>query len=237
MMNSRLKIVFPLVCFLLMATFVAPVRATEYNPGVSVGQWIKYGDYVISTPAGTIISPDWTMIEVIGVSGKEVTLRTTGAYMNGTAIPASELLCNIETFRINETLLVYQTYLLAANLNEGDKILNVADAATINKTETRTILGTSRSVNIINVTNSYPGQNIKNIIIYDQASGMSLSMEMEITIIESALTYTNSYSIIDTNIFEVQPIPEFQSWMILSLFMMATLAVVIIQRRKHTTQQ
>ena len=77
---------------------------------------------------------------------------------------------------------------------------------------------------------------MKSIIIYDKASGMSLGMEMEITIIEPAVTYTNSYTIIDTNIFDCQPIPEFQSWMILPLFMTATLLVVIIQKRKHTTQ-
>jgi len=236
MMNLRLKIAFPLACALLLAAFIAPVSAATYNPGVSVGQWVKYGDYVVTTPAETVISPDWSMIEVIGVSGKEVTLRLTGAYMNGTAIPSSEIIANIETYRITEGMFEYQNYLLAANLNQGDKTLNVADAPTINKTETRTILGTSRSVNILNFTNSYPGQAMKSVIIYDKASGMSLGMEMEITIIEPAVTYTNSYTIIDTNIFDCQPIPEFQSWMILPLFMTATLLVVIIQKRKHTTQ-
>jgi len=232
MMNSRLKIAFPLVCVLLIVSFVAPVWAAEYNPGVSVGQWIKYGNYVVTTPAETVISPDWSMMEVIGVSGKEVTLRITGAYMNGTAMPAYEMICNIETYRISEGVVAYQTYLLAANLTQGDKTLNVADANTINKTETRTILGTSRSVNILNFTNSYAGQSMKSIIIYDKASGMSLGMEMEITIIEPAVTYTNSYTIIDTNIFEVQPIPEFQSWMLLPLFMIATLLVVMLKKRK-----
>jgi len=231
MMNLRLKIAFPLVCALLIVAFVAPVWAAEYNLGVSVGQWVKYCDYVVTTPAEASTNPDWSMIEVVGVSGKEVTLRITGAYKNGTTIPASQLTCNIETGMTGG----FQRYIIAANLNQGDKTLNVADAATINKTETRTILGASRTVNIINITNSYPSQNIKSVVIYDQASGMSLSWEMEITIIESAVTYTNSYSIIDTNIFEVEPIPEFQSWMILPLFMIATLLVVILQKRKHTT--
>jgi len=233
MMNSRLKIAFPLACVLLMATFVAPVRATEYNPGVSVGQWIKYGNYVVTTPAESVISPDWSMLEVIGVSGKEVTLRITGAYMNGTAIPASEVICNIEVGRINE----WQRYIIAANLNQGDKILNTATADTINKTETRMILGASRSVNILNFTYSAAGQDMTFTYIYDKASGMNLEFEMKINIIEQAVTYTNSYSVIDTNIFDCEPIPEFQSWMILSLFMTATLLVIIIQRRKHTTQQ
>ena len=61
-------------------------------------------------------------------------------------------------------------------------------------------------------------------------------MEMEITIIESAVTYTNSYTILDTNIFEVQPIPEFPSWMLLPLFMTTTLLAVVIKKRKHNKQ-
>jgi len=237
MKNLRTKNVFSLICILLTVTFVAPVLAVDYNPGVSVGQWIKYGNYVVTTPAETVISPDWAMLEVIGVSGKEVTLRATGAYMNGTAMPAYEMICNIETYRISEGVVAYQTYLLAANLNQGDKTLNVADAPTINKTETRTILGTSRSVNILNFTNSYPGQALKSIIIYDKASGMSLGMEMEIIIIEQAVTYTNSYSIIDTNIFEVEPIPEFPSWSLIVILLVSVAALGIVYRRKLQIQK
>ncbi len=228
MISSRLKIALPLVCVLLMATSVAPVWATEYNPGVSVGQWVKYGNYVVTTPAETVISPDWSMIEVVGVSGKEITLRITGAYMNGTAIPSEDLTCNIETCMIDG----FQRYIIAANLNQGDKILNLAVSDTINKTETRTILGASRSVNILNFTSSYAGQNIRATYIYDKASGMQLGMEMEITIIEPAVTYTNSYSIIDTNIFDCESIPEFSSWIILPLFMITMLLAAVIYKKK-----
>ena len=112
----------------------------------------------------------------------------------------------------------------------------MAVSDTINKTETRTVLGASRSVNILNFTNSFPGQSIKIAYIYDKVSGMQIGMKMETTIIAQAVTYTNSYRIIDTNIFDCEPIPEFQSWMILPLFMTATLLVVIIQKRKHSTQ-
>jgi hypothetical protein len=208
MKNLRLKIAFTLVCVLLTGAFVAPVFAVDYNPGVSVGQWIKYGDYIVTTPAESVFSPDWSMIEVIGVSGKEITLRITGAYMNGTALPASEVICNIESGGFN----MWQRYIIAANLNQGDKILNTATADTINKTETRMILGTSRSVNILNFTYSYAGQDTTFTYIYDKASGMNLGFEMKTTIIDQAVTYTNSYTIHDTNIFEVEPIPEFPSW-------------------------
>jgi hypothetical protein len=231
MSNQRLKTAFTLASVFLIMAFAAPASAAEYNPGVSAGQWMKYGNYVITTPAEATANPDWSMIEVVGVSGKEVTLRITGAYKNGTAIPASQLTCNIESGMTGG----FQRYIIAANLNQGDKILNLAVSDTINKTETRTILGTSRSVNILNFTSTMPTQTIKVTYIYDKISGMQLGMDMETTI-TGAETYTNSYSIIDTNIFEVEPIPEFQSWMILPLFMTATLLVVILQKRKHATQ-
>jgi len=64
MVNSGSKIAFLLVCVLMMVAFVAPALAVECNPGVSVGQWIKYGDYVVTTPAEAAISPNWSMIEV-----------------------------------------------------------------------------------------------------------------------------------------------------------------------------
>lgn len=233
MVNSRLKITLLLVCFLLMGALVTPVLAVEYNPGVSVGQWIKYGDYVLTTPAGSVISPDWSMIEVIRVSGKEVTLRITGAYMNGTAIPSSEVTCNIESGIVGG----HQRYIIAANLSQGDKILNLAVSDTINKTETRTILGTNRSVNILNFTSSFPGQNLKIAYIYDQASGMHLGMEMEMTIVEPGVVYTNSYSIIDTNIFEVEPIPEFPSWAILLILLPSVTIFAVFHKRKVQTKK
>jgi hypothetical protein len=233
MMKSRLKIAFPSVCVLMIVAFVAPALAVEYNPGVSVGQWIKYGDYVVTTPAETVISPDWSMIEVIGVSGKEVTLRITGAFKNGTTIPPSEVICNIEEGRINE----WQRYIIAADLNQGDKILTSATADTVNKTETRTILNASRSVNILNFTNAFPGQGMTITYIYDKASGMQLAMEMETTIIETSVTYTNSYSIIDTNIFEVDPIPELPSWSLLLILLLSVAIFAVFYKRKLQTDK
>ena len=70
----------------LLVTFVAPVLAVEYNPGVSVGQYVKYGNFYGGYNPG-VIPYDWEKIEVIAVSGKEVTLLTTGQFKNGTALP------------------------------------------------------------------------------------------------------------------------------------------------------
>jgi len=208
MVNSRLKIAFPLVCILLVVVFVTPAMAVDYAPGVSVGQWVKY-NYIITSPGWeTESKPAWAMIEIVEVSGKEVTLRISGEYENGTAITNVDgnpevLTANIETGIISGQ----QRYIIAANLNEGDPILNKPGSDIINKTETRTYLGVSRSVNILNFTSSYMGYNLRVTFVYDKASGMSLEMETETTIIESGVTYEDSCSIIDTNIFGASSTP------------------------------
>ncbi len=33
------------LAFVLLVTFIAPALAVEYNPGVSVGQYVKYGNF------------------------------------------------------------------------------------------------------------------------------------------------------------------------------------------------
>ena len=121
--------------------------------------------------------------------------------------------------------------------HQGDKILNTATADTINKTETRTILGTSRSVNILNLTYSYAGQDTTFTYIYDKASGMNLGFEMKTTIIEQAVTYTNSYTIHDTNIFECEPIPEFPSWTLLLILLLSVTIIGVFYKRKLQTEK
>jgi len=66
---------------------------------------------------------------------------------------------------------------------------------------------------------------------------MSLSMELEITIIESAVTYKNSYSIIDTNIFEVESIPELSSWSLLLTLLLSVAIFGVFYKRKPQIQK
>ena len=234
-MNSRLEIACPLVCVLLIVAFAAPAKAADYNLGVSVGHWVKYGNYVVTTPAEAALNPDWSMIEVVGVSGKDVTLRISGEYTNGTAITPSNVTCNVETGMIGG----HQRYIIAANLNQGYHILVSPGSDTINKTETRTYLGVSRSVNILNFTSSMAGQSIRVTYIYDKASGMHLEMDMEITLTEPAATYKNSYSIIDTNIFGTQQqesstIPVEWTVLIATIVVISAIVtgVLLMRRRK-----
>ena len=72
----------------------------------------------------------------------------------------------------------------------------------INKTETRTYLGYSRTVNIIETTSS--DENYANhwILVYDKASGLLMEQSFELTTKTPTLeTVKQSYSVIETNIF------------------------------------
>jgi hypothetical protein len=62
-----------------------------------VGQYVKYGNFYGGYMPG-VIPYDWEKIEVIAVSGKEVTLLTTGQFKNGTALPnTGTTVHNLET--------------------------------------------------------------------------------------------------------------------------------------------
>ena len=146
MLDFKLKIVAALA-FVLLVTFVAPVLAVEYDLGVSVGQYVKYGNYY-GVNTGTVQFLAWEKKEVVAVSGKEVTLRTTGQFKNGTAMPHSgdTYVYNVETGATNETHGDLKS-IIAANLNEGDVV--PPGTFVVNKTEIRTYMGVSRVVNIL----------------------------------------------------------------------------------------
>jgi hypothetical protein len=201
MSNFKLKVTVALVCVLLVA-FAAPALAVVYNPGVSVGQYVKYGNIVgIGPGMESANNTDWMKIEVAAVSGKNVTLRTSGQFKNGTAAPTSTAIYNVETGMMNGTPSTFGP-IISANLNVGDTIPPSIAGLTINRTETRTYMSINRSVNILNMTMSMTGISYKQIVIYDKASGIALEIEMSTTItMPTPQTMKISYNVVDTNIF------------------------------------
>ena len=205
MSGLKLGIAFALTCALLMALAV-PVLAVDYNPGISVGQGAEYGNYVLD---GQETDVNWTRFGVAAVSGKEVTLTELTAYMNGTDETVDKVY-DVEAGTVGGQPAYFPgSVIIAANLNEGDALPPVDLGYIVNKTETRTYLGVSRSVNIVSYSLSGEGYNLSETFVYDKASGMRLELEGEATTIEpehpSTSTYSNS--IIDTNIFE-EPEPK-----------------------------
>jgi hypothetical protein len=202
MLNS--KIIFSMtVAFFLFAMVAAPVLAAVYNPGVSNGQFVTYGNFIgIGPGLESFNNTNYVKQEIIDVSGKEITLLTTGQLKDGTATPGngSTSVWNIETGTLNGVPNV-EGPIIAANLNQGDSIppLNIY---TINKTVTRTYLGVSISVNILNPTITTPDYAIVVTFIYDRASGMLLEASSVTTQNQPQSTPSEySYSIIETNIF------------------------------------
>jgi len=83
MVESRSKIVFALALVLVMPS-IASVLAVDYNPGVTIGQYVKYGNFVYTVNGTQNEVPlNWTRLDVTSISGKDVTILATGQFKNG----------------------------------------------------------------------------------------------------------------------------------------------------------
>jgi len=225
MLCSKLK-TFPALIGIILVTLVAPVKAVEYNVGVSVGQCVTYGNFVGIGPS---MSPDinetlWMRLDVTEVSGKNVTLHASGMYKNGTSAPESGTICNVETGWSNSSGMYGISMLIAANLQAGDALPGTP--FTINKTETRNYGGFVTSVNILNLTFSMPGYYYKYVYVWDKPSGMLLEIDMEMQT-PSPPTYSKmAFSMTNTNI------PEFPSNIILPIFMTSALIAILCLKKR-----
>jgi hypothetical protein len=197
-----------------------PMVTGEYNPGVSVGDYVTYGNFVcneVHQGEGWVCvnDLDFKKIEVIAVSGKEVTFLHTQQFKNGSATPISG--CT-ETWDVEQAMWSDETddwidycLIIAANLTEGDQIHSHACNFTehvITITEVRTYLGVSRNVNLV-ITNhmgDWPVYsddeycNVTDIVVYDLASGFKLESERS----TSDGNVISAMSIVETNIFSAQ---------------------------------
>jgi hypothetical protein len=200
----------PLTAFIaitVLAALALSVFAQEYNPGVTEGQYVTYGNFVGIGPGFESFNDyDLLKLEVVSVSGNEVTLLSTGQFKNGNAIPGNgtTTVWNVETGTEDGTPST-QGPIIAANLVQGDAI-PPPNTYTVNKTEDQTYLGTSRSVNILDVTISTPDYDTTLAYVYDRVSGMLLESTSKTTQTQpEPSTSEYSYSIIETNIFETAP--------------------------------
>ncbi|MDT8782444.1 MAG: hypothetical protein IAX22_07380 [Candidatus Bathyarchaeota archaeon] len=193
MFNLKLGICFCLV-FVLLSGLVASVSATEYKVGVSVGQWIAYGNYDVidSGDQGTI--PAWSKLEVSSVSEQRVLFYASGMYRNGSEF----------YYHADRSITANNTLIISANLTQGD-FINLNQEALINRTETRKYLGTERVVNVIEHSETIEELTYSALFVYDQISGVLLEYKVEETLSAEQMStaYKYAYSIVDTNIFAV----------------------------------
>src|SRR5665647_3359344 len=135
--------------FVFLSALVLPVFAISYNPGVIVGQFIKYGNFSGNGQGFESFNDyGFLQLQVTSISGKQVTLLSTGQFKNGTALPGNGTTegWNLETGTEDGTPST-QGPIIAANLNQGDPIPPL-DTYSINQSESRMYLDSTRAVNI-----------------------------------------------------------------------------------------
>jgi hypothetical protein len=261
-LDSKLKIAVAFASVLLVA-FIAPVSAVEYNPGVSVGDYVKFGSwYALNLPPEYAYQGqfDFEKMEVVVVSGKEVSWRMTGQMKNGSAILGSgeTYVVDVETGATNYTHSVLGP-IIGANLNEGDKVQAGSISVEVNKTEFRTYLNVSRPVNILVYEVSGVGKpsgaqgasaqyTSTSTFVYDKASGMMLETENRITwfnitnpayIVPTPIwRWIISGSVTETNIFSSSLPPQIPvgiMYAVAAVVVVAPIgtAVVVLRRRKQ----
>ncbi len=154
-------------------------------------------------------------------------LLSTGQFKNGSPILGNGTteVWNVETGTQDGTPST-QGPIIAANLIQGDAI-PPPNTYAINKHDDRTYLGTSRSVNILNVAIFTPDYSTTLTYIYDKASGMLLEATSKtIQTASASVTSEYSYSIIETNIFN--PTPLLNQFIIIFIVFVLVVVVAII---------
>ena len=234
MPNSKMLITL-IFTVLLSTVLVAPVFAVTYNPGVTTGQYVKYGNFVGTGPGfETFGDYDSLTLQITNVAGSQVTLLSTGQFKNGTAIPGNDtvLVWNIEAGTENG-IPKTQGPIIAANLNAGNPI-PPPDTYTVNSTENRQYLGVTRSVNILSITISTPDYNSSLTYVYDKTSGILMESSSQTTVQGESgpVTSEYSYSLTQTNIFSAtsttSPTPTNPTQNIPTIYIIAVIILIVI---------
>ena len=163
-----------LAILVLLGVLPTLVRAVDYNVGVKVGDWIKYGQFTVNwTGNGTEPSYvteekkiQWTRIDVENVSGTTITFSLTTQYNNGTRTPQT-LTVDVATNSMSGF------FLIASNLKSGDRLTNGTISSIINQTTTGNYAGATRNVNLVSVnTTGFGNLTLTSRIYWDQTTGV-----------------------------------------------------------------
>jgi hypothetical protein len=240
-MRKDVLLAFALVVF-STAMVVTAVVAQQRIVGVNVDDWFKYGDITVNwssnnpnatLPPGSeeLNETEWMLLSVKNVSGTTITFQSTRHFKNGTERIESGYL-DIDTGDTENM----GGAAISANLEVNDT-LYTGSTVKINETVVRTYPDGVRETNHLNVTleeslMQYYYRRTENFY-WDKPTG--IVVEQYVEEIEQTEEYLTTYSA-SVRITEssVWVIPEFPSFLILPLFMMATLLAVTVYRRKHS---
>ena len=222
------KVLVPILVTIILLQTITPSLAAEstYIPGVQPGQWATYGQisaswyppnnstYPDPPLIGDLQSVDRTTLAVINVQGAYVIFNRYRSYGNDTSPVSDSLWGDVQTGEGNLT-----RWLVAGNLTTGDETY-LGSGENFSSTISRTYLGVARSVNPLNITQTYqyPVGNTtgtarsKLNAFYDQTSGMLLELHFvfDLTFQGADIAYGSANTVIvDSDIFGATPTPDF----------------------------
>lgn len=233
---------------ILAASVILPtlVRAVDYNVGVKAGDWIKYGQIMV-TWSGNGTEPsyvteekkaDWLRIDVENLSGTTVNLNVTVQYNNGTQTSQS-----VSEDVAGGAGMTGIHVLIASNLKGGDPVVNQTDSPTINQTTTGTYAGATRNINLLERTSVYANQTTTANIYWDQSTGVMVEAYMKIPDYSNPGAYIEtSYKATETNMWSPDLIGTLSNNFIYIIagtvvIIVVVEAIIFLRRRKPPSPQ
>ena len=242
----------PLVFFFASLVVAASVTASPTRTvGVDSGDWFKFGDMTVTwssnDPNASKVwygmdlemynQTEWVMVEIIQVSGMNVTIQSVQHFKNGTEETSGGWIDVDTGDGVNAT-----SMLISANLNENDAMYTSGDYSTwfINETITRTYPDGVRETNHINMTYAYNYTIPPYIEVdyfysmnfyWDKATGIMVKDSFEIRNQTGAYltTWSMTFKITESNVWVI---PEFPTWLTWLVAVGTATLVVTLGKRK-----
>lgn len=168
---------------------------------------------------------------IFSVESKRIGWDSLLGFKNGTSQTMEGNYLNVETGANSPNAILLPFGCISTNSSEGDLVYTGVDYR-INETVIRTYLDEERYTNHLYVNKQQ--KNFTMDAYWDYATGVLV--EFSVHQFNESGGYTTqqslSYQLVDTNLWVV---PEFSSFLILSLFMIATLLAALIHRKKQQT--
>lgn len=189
--------------FMFVAASIAPINAIGHSPGVSVGYWVRYGNFQTKGfyyNGSGYDETEWLKVEVIGVRGTEVTMSASRMLKNGSEQKVeTNIVSDVDTGYIYGPLADFNYFVIAMNLGQNETL--PGNNGIVIKTEIRNYFGMNRTVDIVNFTGSGGDVSELRYEVYDQLSGLLL--EMNDSIVSESFPMTNSgisFEVIELNL-------------------------------------
>jgi hypothetical protein len=212
-----------------------PVSATDYTKvGVRVGDTADY-TYYNPSETGTI------HIQILQIAGTNVTVNMSESSSKGQVRPNQ-----IVTVDLSATINLLLTYLVAANLTQGDSVIPQNTQYVIDESITTNFAGVNRTINHANFNITLPdntsGYYIN--IYWDKATGLGIKTNITITGEYSAMLRTQAGSYIttlrSTTAFDTENTADNSVALLITAAVAATAAIAIatvvaIKARKPKT--